>query len=88
MKANAVNDVIQYVTKIQDRVERLEVAKAVAEAFKVPESTKSLGRKGSLPRALAYHSLGQNTVPNATCSIIRTDSRTIQSDSKFRCKMD
>lgn len=38
MKANAVNDVIQYVAKIQDSVERLEVAKAVAEGFKVPES--------------------------------------------------
>jgi DNA primase len=38
MKANAVNDVVQYVAKIQDRVEQLEVARAVAEGFKVPES--------------------------------------------------
>jgi DNA primase len=38
MKANAVNDVMQYVVKIEDRVEKLEVARAVAEAFKVPES--------------------------------------------------
>lgn len=38
MKANAVNDVLQYVVKIQDRVEQLEVAKTVAETFKVPES--------------------------------------------------
>jgi DNA primase len=38
MKANAVNDVMQYVAKIQDHVERLEVARAVAAAFKVPES--------------------------------------------------
>lgn len=38
MKAEAVNDVMQYVTKIQDRVEQLEVARAVAEAFKVPEA--------------------------------------------------
>ena len=38
MKANAVNDVMQYVVKIQDRVEQLEVARAVAAAFKVPES--------------------------------------------------
>ena len=37
MKAEAVNDVMQYVTKIQDRVEQLEVARAVAESFKVPE---------------------------------------------------
>lgn len=38
MKANAVNDVMQYVVKIEDRVEKLEVARAVAETFKVPES--------------------------------------------------
>jgi DNA primase len=38
MKANAVNDVVQHVAKIEDRVEQLEVAKAVAEGFKVPES--------------------------------------------------
>ena len=38
-KANAVNDVMQYVAKIQDRVEQLEVARAVAEGFKVPEAT-------------------------------------------------
>jgi DNA primase len=38
MKANAVNDVMQSVSKIQDRVEQLEVARAVAESFKVPES--------------------------------------------------
>jgi DNA primase len=38
MKAVAVNEVIQYVAKIEDRIERLEVARAVAEGFKVPES--------------------------------------------------
>src|SRR5215471_16608262 len=37
MKANAVNDVVQHVAKIQDRIEQLEVARAVAEGFKVPE---------------------------------------------------
>jgi DNA primase len=37
-KANAVNDVLQYVSKIEDRVEQIEVARAVAEGFKVPES--------------------------------------------------
>src|SRR5205085_498595 len=31
-------DVLQFVGKIQDRVERLEVAKVVAEGFKVPEA--------------------------------------------------
>src|SRR5438034_1814128 len=38
LKANAVNDVMQYVAKIQDRVEQIEVARAIAEGFKVPES--------------------------------------------------
>ena len=38
MKANAVNDVIEHVAKIENRVEQLEVARAIAEGFKVPES--------------------------------------------------
>jgi DNA primase len=37
VKAAAVADVIQYVAKLQDRVERYEVAKEVSERFKVPE---------------------------------------------------
>src|SRR5438876_2475459 len=37
-KADAVNDVVQHVAKIQDRIEQLEVGRAVAEAFKVPEA--------------------------------------------------
>lgn len=37
LKASAVNDVVQHVAKIQDRIEQLEVARAVAEGFKVPE---------------------------------------------------
>ena len=38
MKGAAVRDVLESVSKIQDSVERLEVAKAIAEAFKVPEN--------------------------------------------------
>src|SRR4029078_7001686 len=38
MKAAAVNDVVQHVIKIEDRVEQLEVARAVAEGFKVQET--------------------------------------------------
>jgi DNA primase len=38
LKANAVTDVMQHVAKIDDRVEQLEVARSVAEGFKVPES--------------------------------------------------
>jgi DNA primase len=37
-KANAVNDVLQYVARIEDRVEQIEVARSIAEGFKVPES--------------------------------------------------
>src|SRR5215467_12762314 len=38
MKAAAIRDVLQFVAKIQDRVECLEVAKVVAGGFKVPEA--------------------------------------------------
>ena len=38
MKGAAVRDVLEAVSRIQDGVERLEVAKSVAEGFKVPES--------------------------------------------------
>jgi len=38
IKAEAVRDVMEQVAKIQDRVEQLEVAKAVAEGFKLPEN--------------------------------------------------
>ena len=38
LKANAVNDVMEHVAKIQDRIEQLEVARALAEGFKVPEA--------------------------------------------------
>src|SRR5438094_9411521 len=36
MKAAAVQDVVQHVAKIQDRIEQLGVARAFAEGFKVP----------------------------------------------------
>jgi DNA primase len=38
MKAEAVRDVMEQVAKIRDRVEQLEVAKAVAAGFKLPEN--------------------------------------------------
>jgi len=38
IKAEAVRDVMEQVAKIQDRVEQLEVAKSVAEGFKLPEN--------------------------------------------------
>jgi DNA primase len=38
VKANAVADVVQYVAKIQDPVERYEIAREIAESFKIPEN--------------------------------------------------
>jgi DNA primase len=38
LKAAAVRDVLEPVAKIQDRVEQLEIARCLAEGFKVPES--------------------------------------------------
>lgn len=57
MKAEAVRDVLEYVAKIQDRVEQLEVAKSVAENFKLPENLvlerlNLAGRKPDLPRVM------------------------------------
>lgn len=57
MKAEAVRDVLEYVAKIQDRVEQLEVAKAVAEKFKVPENLvlerlNLEARRPDLPRVM------------------------------------
>jgi len=57
MKAEAVRDVLDYVAKIQDRVEQLEVAKAVAESFKLPENLilerlNIAARKPDLPRVM------------------------------------
>ncbi|HEX4999745.1 MAG TPA: DNA primase [Terriglobia bacterium] len=37
LKAAAVKDVMEHVARIQDRVEQLEVAKAIAQGFKLPE---------------------------------------------------
>ena len=37
-KATAVNEVMQHVAKIDDRVEQLEVARSLAAGFRVPES--------------------------------------------------
>jgi len=52
-KAAAVRDVLDHVAKIADRVEQLEVARAVAEGFKLPEAVvlerlNLTGRKGDV----------------------------------------
>jgi DNA primase len=38
MKANAVNEIMQHVAKIVDRVEQLEIGRSLAESFKLPEA--------------------------------------------------
>jgi DNA primase len=49
LKAAAVREVMDHVVKIQDRIEQLEVGRAVAEAFKLPE-TVILERLNAKPR--------------------------------------
>jgi DNA primase len=51
MKATAVREVMDHVIKIQDTVEKLEVARAVAEKFKLPEHVilKGLNLQGRRP---------------------------------------
>jgi DNA primase len=68
MKATAVNDVVQHVAKIQDRVEQLEVARAVAERFKVPEGV-ILERLNLTPRQPEIRpALRNRTAPGAVGS--------------------
>jgi DNA primase len=61
-KANAVNDVIQHVAKIEDRVEQLEVARSVAEGFKVPESL-IFERLKLTPRRPDVRPIARSSVP-------------------------
>ena len=76
MKASAVKDVLQFVGKIQDRVERLEVAKAVAEGFKVPEAVLfeqlklTPGRHEPRPRVTATKLLARNTLKDSERQLI------------------
>ena len=61
-KATAVNDVMQHVAKIEDRVEQLEVARSVAEGFKVPESL-ILERLKLSPRRPDVHPMVRTPTP-------------------------
>jgi DNA primase len=61
-KANAVNDVMQYVTRIEDRVEQIEVARSVAEGFKVPESA-IFDRLKVTPRRPEVRPVARTVVP-------------------------
>ena len=62
MKAQAVHDVMQHVAKIEDRVEQLEVARSVAEGFKVPESL-ILERLKLSPRRPDIRPVAKSAVP-------------------------
>jgi DNA primase len=72
MKANAIRDVLQFVAKIQDRVERLEVAKVVAEGFKVPEAILfeqlgvTAGRREARPGAASGFTASRAVKPTST----------------------
>jgi hypothetical protein len=76
MKGNAVRDVLQYVAKIQDRVERLEVAKAVADGFKVPEAViyeqlhLTPGRPEIRPRAKAVKMMSKQMLTETEKQLI------------------
>ncbi|HET9220255.1 MAG TPA: DNA primase [Terriglobia bacterium] len=77
MKGAAVRDVLEFVAKIQDGVERLEVAKAVAESFKVPEALvldrlKLTGRRPDLMP------VSRPTVVAATRRLLEAEKQLIQ----------
>ena len=68
LKAAAVREVMDHVVKIQDRIEQLEVARAVAEGFKLPENVilERLNVKPRRPEFQAGTANGRaQTVPKA-----------------------
>jgi DNA primase len=65
MKATALNQVVQHVAKILDRVEQLEVARSLAEGFKVPESL-ILERLKLTPRRPEVRALARTPGPIQT----------------------
>lgn len=77
MKGAAVRDVLESVSKIQDGVERLEVAKAVAEAFKVPE-TLVLERLKLTARRPDLEPLTRQKVAAASRKLLEAEKQLIQ----------
>jgi DNA primase len=77
MKGAAVRDVLESVAKIQDGVERLEVAKAVAEAFKVPESLV-LERLKLTVRRPDLAPPGRRPVSSASRKLLEAEKQLIQ----------
>jgi DNA primase len=77
MKGAAVRDVLESVAKIQDGVERLEVAKAVAEGFKVPESLV-LERLKLSPRRPDLQPVGRPLVSTTARKLMDAEKQLIQ----------
>jgi DNA primase len=77
MKGAAVREVLESVSKIQDAVERLEVAKAVAEAFKVPENLV-LERLKLNARRPDLQPVSRNPVPSSSKKLLEAEKQLIQ----------
>jgi DNA primase len=77
MKGAAVRDVLESVAKIQDGVERLEVAKAVAAGFKVPESLV-LERLKLTPRRPDLQPVGRPVVSTTSRKLMEAEKQLIQ----------
>jgi DNA primase len=77
MKGAAVREVLESVAKIQDGVERLEVAKAVAEAFKVPEALV-LERLKLTARRPELGPVGRQPVSAASRKLLEAEKQLIQ----------
>jgi DNA primase len=77
MKGAAVREVLESVSRIQDGVERLEVAKAVAEGFKVPESLV-LERLKLNARRPDLAPVGRQSVPSVSRKLMEAEKQLIQ----------
>jgi DNA primase len=77
MKGAAVREVLESVSRIQDAVERLEVAKAVAEAFKVPESLV-LERLKLSARRPDLQPVGRSPVQSSSKKLLEAEKQLIQ----------
>src|SRR5262245_51172044 len=76
MKGAAVRDVLESVAKIQDAVERLEVARAVAETFKVPEPLV-LERLKLAPRRPELSPVSRQTVTAVSRKLLEAEKQLI-----------
>jgi DNA primase len=77
MKGAAVRDVLEFVAKIQDGVERLEVAKAIAEGFKVPEALV-MERLKLTPRRPELQPVSRQPVSTTSRKLMEAEKQLIQ----------